>query len=328
MAFFTSLAGIQTPNGLLNDSPSEIDVAQKDVSTKAMKAVKTSRKKWLLIDGALLPQAHDTVLTDFVHRYEGIQYRNVFVGTQWHDIADVGPMLVSYHPDIEAWAQAQQPWRFGLVFESSASLATLSQHWLRLSDCQHRGLEGTLCRLYDGIVLYHLLQQGNEERQASWLGPMEKVWLPDYVSQHYFYAKRPELEPLPTLEQVAFTDPEWQSLSDAKRYYAAHRLTQHMETYFPEYWLDKGLDNVDKHAHIIEQLTLLIPLGEVTQQGATYYMNLLGRLGNIWAKGNPHQEIVKLLKDTSSPLSERLEKANQLALQQPLSQSANKEVTT
>lgn len=288
------------------------------VSQPHIDTAKGVTNRWMIIDGALLNDAHTVLPNEFALRKNNLAYNPLFLKTKWHDIADVGPILIRYDKDIEAWAQAQQPWHFGLVFESDAPLKALAQHWLTLSECQHQGLEGSLCRLYDGSILYHLLNQTDDVRRASWLGPIDRLWLPDYVSQQYFYTERPNVQ-APTLESVTFTDPEWQGLSDAKQYRSAYVLTQHVDKFFPEYWLDKA----DKHAHAIEQLKRLAALGEVTLQGATYYMNILCRIGDIWDKKNweqthetrrPHQTIVSLLEQPGAqPLTDRLKKASQLA---------------
>jgi hypothetical protein len=294
---------------------------------------KTSKRLWMIIDGALLNDAHKVLPSQFANKKQHIEYKSVFQKSRWHDVADVGPLLISYDKEIEAWAQSQRPWHFGLIFESDQPLKTLTQYWLTLSECQHQGLEGSLCRLYDGMIFYHLLNQAEETRQASWLGPMQKVWIPDYVNQHYLLAEKPNVKNALPLEKVTFTDPEWQGLSDAKRYLSAYKLTQHVDEFFPDYWLDKA----DKHAHALEQLSLLNDLGEVTQQGATYYMNILCRIGDIWNleskkadndKDRPHEEIVALLEQTSTEsLTDRLEAANQLALTYHLNELRHKEAS-
>lgn len=280
-------------------------------------------KKWMVIDGALLNDAHLILPKQFVKNDKSILYKNLFIGTKWNDIADVGPLLISYHPEIEVWAQAQRPWRFGLVFESDEPLKALAKYWLTLSDCQHQGLEGSLSRLYDGIIFYHVLNQADDVRQASWLGPIKRIWLPDYANQRYFYTERPDVNNPPPLEMVSFTDPEWQGLSVAKRYLVAHKSTLHLDMHFPEYWAGK----TEKHAHVMEQLTVLAALGEMTQQDIIYYMNVLGRLGDIWDKDSPHKNIASLLEDKAQPLTIRLETANQLAFEYTLSSSENKEAT-
>lgn len=298
------------------------------------KGVSESKRKWIIIDGALIVEDAQQILIDqFVNQHEHAEFRNLFVNTKWKEVLDVAPMLVSYHPDIEAWAQSKAPWRFGLIFESDASFEELVEHWHTLIHCQHVGLEGSLSRLYDPIALYHLLNATEEARQVAWIGPMSKIWLPDYVEQHYFYAERPELADVTPLEQTQFTDPEWQGLTDAKRYASAYRLIQHVDDYFPNYWRDKQ----DKHAHIVEQLILLSNLGEVTLQGATHYMNILCRIGDVWNKKNwrqengksisPHEAIVSLLEQQQTqPLTDRLDFASQLALVYHLDELNNKEV--
>jgi hypothetical protein len=282
------------------------------------------KSKWMIIDGALIVEdAQHILINQFVNHHQGAEFRNLFVNTKWKEVLDVAPMLVSYHPDIEAWAQSKAPWRFGLVFESNASLEELVEHWHTLIHCQHIGLEGSLSRLYDPIALYHLLNATEEARQATWLGPISKIWLPDYVDQHYFYAERPELADATPLEYAQFMDPEWQGLTDAKRYASAHRLILHVDKHFPDYWHDK--DN--KHQHVLEQLKKLESLEQVTQKDATCYMNILCRLGDIWRPESPHNDIAKILEDKSQPIEDRLQEANLQALEYELEQRNNKEVT-
>lgn len=301
-----------------------IDRIDNSVPESADTSATDFKSKWMIIDGALIVEdAQQILINQFVNQHEHAEFRNLFVNTKWKEVLDVAPMLVSYHPDIEAWAQSKAPWRFGLVFESNASLEELVEHWYRLIHCQHVGLEGSLSRLYDPIALYHLLKATEEARQVAWLGPMSKIWLPDYVDNRYFYAERPEVSDVALLEQTQFTDPEWQGLTDAKRYVSAYRLTQHVDKHFPDYWHGKD----SKQQHVIEQLKKLESLEQVTQKDATCYMNILCRLGDIWHSESPHKDIVAILEDKSQPIEDRLQEANLQALEFELEQRNNKEVT-
>jgi hypothetical protein len=311
-----------------------IDKIENSASESAETAATDFKYKWMIIDGALIVEDTQHILINqFVNHHQGAEFRNLFVNTKWKEVLDVAPMLVSYHPDIEAWAQSKAPWRFGLVFESNASLEELVEHWHTLIHCQHIGLEGSLSRLYDPIAFYHLLNATEEARQVAWLGPISKIWLPDYVDQHYFYAERPELVDATPLERAQFTDPEWQGLTDAKRYASSFLLIQHIDQYFPDYWQE----NQNKPAHINEQLSKLNSLGELTMQGAVFYMNILCRMGDIWNENNgaansdesvnSYQEIVKILKQQEQPLTERLKAANKLALAYYQDKGNRKEVT-
>lgn len=266
--------------------------------------------RWMILDGALLPKLEFMVATLRRELSTNIEYRPLLRNTRWSNVSDVGPYLVTWAKEIEEWAHETAPYRYGVIFESDACIADLETHWNKLIICQHSGLENDLTRLYDPIILHYLLTATEETRFESWMGPMKNLWLPNPFNQQYAEAKSCSETPQ-ALKEAFFTDEEWQSLSDATTAYTAWRLIQHIEEYFPD---KLQASKQETHAFVLQQLADLKQLGQVTEQCATYYLNIVCRLGNILAENSLYPQITACLRDVKVPLEQRLKHANQLSV--------------
>lgn len=269
---------------------------------------------WMILDGALIERLEPELIRLFCLQDAKLQHFNLFSCSRWHELHEIAPVLISYSPDIERWAQQQSAWRFGLSFKSKEDLGTLINHWQNLMACEHQGLEGALARLFDPVVFKHLLDSTTLERQQAWLGPIEELWLPDVVHEHYWHCIPQQLKVDQECSNTGsiFTDQEWQGLSDAARFYTELRLLAHMEKFYP-HSLPAG--RVAKHQWVSEHLQELIELGANDERSAIRYLNVIGRLGNRWDESSRHPEIAQLLKRGAGPLSVRLAEADFLSRQ-------------
>ncbi len=266
--------------------------------------------RWMILDGALLPKLEFTIATLGVKLSTNIEYRSLLMGTSWDKVSELGPFLVQWSESIQSWAQEVAPYRYGVIFESDASVKELEKHWKKLILCKQSGLEGNLTRLYDPNILLYLLKATEETRFESWMGPMKTLWLPDLFGEQYGEAQSTS-ETSQSLKEAFFSDEEWQSLSDASTAYTAWRLIQHIELYFPH---KLEATKQETHAFILKQLSDLKPLGQVNEQLATYYLNIVCRLGNVLDKNSLYPEITTYLHDITAPLEQRLKQANQLSV--------------
>lgn len=279
--------------------------------------------RWLVLDGALLPELEKQLVL-LAHQHSvSVEYRALLLGTRWEDVADVGPYLVGYFPALEAWAQAQSlaAYRYGVVFASDADFSALEAHWKILITCEHSGLEGAVSRLYDPVIMQHLLSSTDEIKLSSWLGPMQTLWLPEPIQQHYrqisqvqsTQAQQTQSEKIVVkpLDKVVFTDTEWLGLSQASLYYSAWRLMPHLQSFFP---VKRLATEAHTHQFIVERLSELHTLGSVDEQLASYYLNVFCRLGNVLDSATLYPEVRACLLDHAQPLSARLRQANFMSI--------------
>ncbi|NIY85493.1 DUF4123 domain-containing protein [Vibrio hepatarius] len=264
----------------------------------------------MILDGALLPKLEYKIATLGVELNINIRYYPLLRGTRWEKVSDLGPYLVTWSKEIEDWAHDTAPYRYGVIFESDASIGDLETHWKKLILCQHSGLENQLARLYDPIIFLYLLKATEQTRFESWMGPMTNLWLPNLFNQQYWEAKSSSETPL-FLKETCFNDKEWQSLSDASTAYTAWRLIQHIESYFPH---KLQATKQDTHTFVLQQLSDLKQLGQVNEQLATYYLNIVCRLGNVLGKNSLYPEITACLHNLKAPIEQRLKQANQLSV--------------
>lgn len=266
--------------------------------------------RWMVLDGALLPKLEFNIATLARELTTPIEYRPLLRNTRWQNVSDIGPYLVTWSKQIQDWAHDTAPYRYGVIFESNASIDDLETHWKKLILCQHGGLENNLARVYDPIIMLYLLKAADETRFESWMGPMKNIWLPNLFNQQYGEAKSC-LETPQALKEAFFTDEEWQGLSDASTAYTAWRLIQHIEAYFPDRLQASKLET---HAFVLQQLADLQSLGQVNEQFATYYLNIVCRLGDVLGKSSLYPQVTACLHDVKAPLEQRLKLANQLSV--------------
>ena len=266
--------------------------------------------RWMVLDGALLPKLEFNIATLGRELTTPIEYRPLLRNTRWQNVSDIGPYLVTWSKEIQDWAHDTAPYRYGVIFESNASIGDLETHWKKLILCQHSGLENNLARLYDPIIFHYLLKVTEQTRFESWMGPMINLWLPNVFNQQYWQAESTSATPQ-VLKEALFNDQEWQSLSDASTAYTAWRLIEHIEAYFPD---KLQVSKQDMHAFVLQQLADLQQLGQVNEQLATYYLNIICRLGDVLGKSSLYPEVTACLHDVEVALEQRLKQANQLSV--------------
>lgn len=270
----------------------------------------TRLPRWMILDGALLPKLEYNIATLGKELTSHLEYRPLLLGSRWEKVSDLGPYLVTWSKEIEDWAHDTAPYRYGVIFESNASIGDLETHWKKLILCQHSGLENNLARLYDPIIFLYLLKSTQQTRFESWMGPMTHLWLPNVFNQQYWQAESTSATPQ-VLKEALFNDEEWQSLSDASTAYTAWRLIEHIEAYFPD---RLQASKQQTHAFVLQQLADLQQLGQVNEQFATYYLNIVCRLGDVLGKSSLYPEVTASLYDVKTPLEQRLKQANQLSV--------------
>ncbi|GAB2664946.1 DUF4123 domain-containing protein [Vibrio panuliri] len=266
--------------------------------------------RWMILDGALLPKLEYQVATLGGELNTDIKYAPLLAATRWEKVSDLGPYLVTWSKEIEGWAHNIAPYRYGVIFESDASIDDLETHWKELILCKHSGLENNLTRLYDPIIFLYLLEATEQTRFETWLGPMRNLWLPNLFNQQYREAKSTSTTPK-VLKEAFLNDEEWQSLSEASTAYTAWRLIQHIEEYFPD---KLQATKQQTHTFVLQQLSDLNQLGQVNEQLATYYLNIICRLGNVLDEDSLYPEITACLCAPKVPLEQRLKQANHLSI--------------
>ncbi|WP_342606998.1 DUF4123 domain-containing protein [Vibrio tritonius] len=277
--------------------------------------VAESEQRWIVVDRALVTDAERYLLQQSNREGFRIEIMNLFFDTQWNEVSEVGPLLVSYHEQTHQWLMEHHPWRFGLIFDSAASLKELTEYWRSRIKCQHVGFEGELFRIYDPIITKHLLTATSEDRVANWMGPITYFCLPDMVEEQYWHIANPvntTVVDIPEQElSFTFTDEEWQGLTDASEYYICYNLIDHLTQFFPENTKPSTKENF---IYIRELLSELKQYGDISEQAGAFYINIVSRLDDDWLTHPEHKPIYELLTDISQPLIERLWTINKLAL--------------
>ncbi|CAG9295105.1 DUF4123 domain-containing protein [Celerinatantimonas diazotrophica] len=269
-------------------------------------------KQWLLLDGALVGH---------VVRYargqvdNGIDVINLFWNSPWKDLDDIGPVIVEFHPELFNWAQQQAGYRYGLAFESDAPLITLYEHWQCIIRYPQPQGGDFLLRLYDPVIWDYFFLASAKPIQTQLFGPMHTVHTFGALEQRWQHYLKPvddgemSVEPI---RQMKVSDEQWQALTEASRHYQAIRVMEHAEKYFPQ--LLSAPDAKSNHQWVMEELRRLSKIGASDDRSALLYINILGRMGNIWDEQNPnHQEFTQLLLSHEQLPTARIEQVEKLS---------------
>jgi hypothetical protein len=172
-------------------------------------------------------------------------YANLYQGTEFADMADIGPWLVRLHNPDAALVQTllntpESDWGW-LASVAHIDLAALSQHWRErmLIDEQE---QRALYRFQDNRVIARHLAELDETQRPLLLGPLESALCWDGQAWQSIHNPRPGLYPAP------FEKP-WQELAEPEA------VTQAILRHNLEQWLWQN------HCAATAQLAESQPLG-------------------------------------------------------------------
>lgn len=263
-------------------------------------------KQWLLLDGALVGHVVRYVRGQVDN---GIEVMNLFWNSPWKELDDIGPVIVEYRNEIFEWAQEQAGYRFGLVFESDAPIQQLFEHWQILVRYPQPASADFLLRAYDPVIWDYFFAASSKTTKLQLMGPMDAIHTYNAVTERWHcYLKDPSSDSaIEPLSELNVSDEQWQGLSDANRHYQATRVMQHADKFFPHLL---NSDTQEALKWTMAELERLAKIGVSDDRSAFLYINILGRLGNIWDEENPvHQEFSQALLTSTVPPRERIEQA-------------------
>lgn len=172
-------------------------------------------------------------------------YVNLYQGTEFADMADVGPWLVRLHNPDAAFVQTllntpESDWGW-LASAEHIDLVALTQHWrerLLLDEQAQRALY----RFQDNRVIARHLGELSETQRPLLLGPLNSALCWDGQTWQSIHNPRPDLYPAP------FEKP-WQELAEPEA------VTQAIQRHNLEQWLWQN------HCAATAQLAETQPLG-------------------------------------------------------------------
>ncbi|MCU1718973.1 DUF4123 domain-containing protein [Pseudomonas sp. 5P_3.1_Bac2] len=210
--------------------------------------LKQQRELFLLIDSLAEPNPVVELFTADLMQ----SYSNLYLGTEFSDMAEVGPWLVHLSQPNNALIQTllQTPERHWgwLASAARSDIASISQHWRErmLIDEQ---TQRSLYRFQDNRVIARHLAQLSAEQRPLLLGPLASALCWDGQAWQSFENPKPALYPAP------FAKP-WQELAEPEAISAdiqRHNLEQWLwqehsaataelaETHNLSTWLDEQL---------------------------------------------------------------------------------------
>ncbi|PBQ01830.1 hypothetical protein CCL07_16390 [Pseudomonas congelans] len=210
-----------------------------------------NKGNYLLIDGMLRPEA----IKQLYQCDESIEIAPLYLGTQWSEIMDLGPVLVyAAHPSelIAQWHRHPEQRLDACVFLSNASLKIVSEHLQRfLTPFDYLG-NSSLLRFADPLVMHYWLSSCGAEHLCSTLGPIEQFWVQSplrnwqknrdqavtkFVNERPYQASQ---EGFPLLGE-----PQLQAFESCYRWLFEERLYEWVKKQDPLAFLDQSDDQIE-----------------------------------------------------------------------------------
>lgn len=229
---------------------------------------------------------------------------------------EISPCLITLNgpntPGLEHYlAHSDEEWGY-LIF-SQASAFDVIRHLRGLLNAQYQpqGLNVWL-RVADPAVMHAVLSHATDTRKPEMFGPMERVVLPDVISNGWHQHARPEgtVRALPD-GPYGVCEVQQEKLDEVKFRAGIRFLEEHLSAKLPEYRAD--LTGSARWQCLRELAIRADGLGFSSDQDLCFYANVYGLLGDDVLLEHP--DIAALITQPSglSP-SDRIKKAADLAL--------------
>ena len=208
-------------------------------------------------------------------------------------------------------AHSGEEWGY-LIF-SQASGFDVIRHLRRLLNAQYQpqGLNVWL-RIADPAVMHAVLSHATETRKPDAFGPMERVVLPDVISNGWHHHARPEgmVRGLPD-GPYGVCEAQQAKLDDVSFRAGIRSLEKHLNAKIPEYRSD--LTGAARWQWLREMAIRADGLGFSSDHDLCFYANVYGLLGDDVLRDHP--DIAALITQPSGLTpSDRIKKAADMAL--------------
>ncbi|OUM08731.1 hypothetical protein BW686_05330 [Pseudomonas syringae] len=210
-----------------------------------------NQANYLLIDGLLRPEA----IKQLYQRDEYIEIAPLYLGTQWSEVLDLGPVLVKTPCSsslIQEWYEYPAHRSDACVFSSRAPLNVVSEHLRRFLNLNDDSGNSCLLRFADPLVMYYWLSSYSREHLSPTLGPIDQLWV--QTPLHGWQQKRgPTLatfvnehsQALRQQRSPRLGEPQFQAFEKCYRWLLEERIHEWLTAHEPQPFANRTDDQID-----------------------------------------------------------------------------------
>lgn len=245
-----------------------------------------SEQPWnyLLIDGVRLPDAEKRLY----QLCDAPECRNLFRGTEWDTIADVGPLLIeaeTSQPFVNEFLQDGLPGEWGYLIRSDLSLSDLTRHLQTFLTVQHPVGEPVILRFADPLIARALF--GEAVSLAPMGAGISALALPDSVGRRWHYKEPPGSEFSDNGGTATLSETDLVLMARVDHRLTLRTMVSHMDQFFPDWCEENAREN---RAEVLgELLGRAQEAGYTSERSLTHWTNVFGYLGpDVSLDGLPH----------------------------------------
>ncbi|WP_339651836.1 DUF4123 domain-containing protein [Halopseudomonas pelagia] len=260
--------------------------------------------QYLLLDGVLYKQA----LLRLYGREDDLEIEPLYAGTPWHEVADLGPILVKPGPRSALLSEADTApeWQgFAAMLSSSAPMVDVARHLRLLNKITDAMGNERLLRYADPLVAWFWLNSYGAAGLKRILGPLTEwhlsapncSWLPQPSARKHTFSSLADAdaEPVQKLGQAQMT-----GLEKAYRWQLKERLYAWLQQHQPVDLARISKEHID--AWLDERLMSAEAFGLTSERSIAIWCALSLRHGNDFTAANNGAYRQWSVRQTGRPL--------------------------
>lgn len=275
----------------------------------------------LLLDGVSCPD----LLRKLYEWDPSPDYDLLYLETELKTVADISPCLVPISTASEIFRQfsaqgLEQEWGYLIRFNSTRE--QVLAHLRNLLTVHPVSGVNLYLKVADPAVIAAMLQ--DESRRAELMGPIAEIITVDTFMMQSHRFTNPAPTDVANTKSIILTAQEQELLSEADFRRACQRLMLHLDSYFPDAFVQQRLGRVPYWQLVVSIAERAYELGFQSERDITMFANVLGFLQTDHVDPKQHPDIYTSLYHASEfTPAQRVEHAARLAQQYAASTSEN-----
>ena len=248
------------------------------------------RWNYLLIDGVAMPAAEKQLYQEC----ENPEHLNLYAGTEYSEISDVGPVLVritSEHPLARRLVEEFST-EWGYLLASSQDLLTLAAWFRQFITVAHPTGVELFLRFALPAVAAELFGDAGLFRRAA--VPVDEVLMPDSLEWRWRHVQLPSVTQAVCEKPLILTEPEIEALTRVDWRNLLRTMVAHLDEFFPG-WA-RGPGRNERIANLNQLLNLALQANYVSERALTQWTDVFGFLAPVRVPEDLPENIQALLR--------------------------------
>ncbi|WP_165856464.1 DUF4123 domain-containing protein [Marinobacter sp. JSM 1782161] len=210
-------------------------------------------------------------------------YANLFFGTDFASVADVGPLLIAVDQNsriLGDFVQSKAIEESGYLVSSDTALDTLAEQFRHFILARHPLGYDLMLRFADPAVVHALLGADGAASLSSFWGSIKAVAIPDSLKGQWIHLDAPDHQGAvekDKVKTVELTDPLIDQMEHVDRRRLVVEQVQHIDAFFP------NRSQQTPRLQLVESLEYLcsqaLSNGYTSKRALTHWANVYGYIG-------------------------------------------------